>query len=254
MLKAVIFDMDGTLLDSEIVHFYAICGSFKERVGYELTMEEYLLYCGIPDDQMWPRLLKDLSEREDSSLYGQFTDEQNVQEETQFLKKRHWELYDQYIREHGVNAFPGMEGLLSELKENGVKISIATGSYRHIVRSNMEQIGITEYVDAIATSEDCDRGKPEPDVFLAAAKFLGVEPSECLVVEDSRNGLIGAKRAGMCCVGFGGSQVPAQIELAPVSFNDYRTVSTADFRRWYEEQSESEVSQRDRSRDSNGME
>ena len=100
----------------------------------------------------------------------------------------------------------------------------------------MEQIGITEYVDAIATSEDCDRGKPEPDVFLAAAKFLGVDPSECLVVEDSRNGLIGAKRAGMCCAGFGGSQIPAQIELAPVSFYDYRKVSTADFRRWYREQ------------------
>ncbi|HAS21485.1 MAG TPA: hypothetical protein DCR16_07130 [Lachnospiraceae bacterium] len=52
MLKAVIFDMDGTLLDSEIVHYYAICGCFKERVGYDLTMEEYLLYCGIPDDQL----------------------------------------------------------------------------------------------------------------------------------------------------------------------------------------------------------
>ena len=97
-------------------------------------------------------------------------------------------------------------------------------------------IGITEYVDAIATSEDCARGKPEPDVFHAAAKFLGVDPSECLVVEDSRNGLIGAKRAGMCCAGFGGSQIPAQIELAPVSFNDYRKVSTEEFRRWYGEQ------------------
>ena len=236
MLKAVIFDMDGTLLDSEIVHYYAICGCLKERTGYELTMEEYLRYCGIPDDQMWPRILKDLSRREDSLFFGRFEDGQKVQEETQFLKKRHWELYDQYIREHGVNAFPGVKELLSDLKENGVRISIATGSFRHIVRSNMEMIGITEYVDAIATSEDCARGKPEPDVFLAAAKFLGVDPSECLVVEDSRNGLIGAKRAGMCCAGFGGSQIPARIELAPVSFNDYRKVRTADFRRWYGEQ------------------
>lgn len=236
MLRAVIMDMDGTLLDSEIVHYHAICDSLKERTGHELTLAEYLLYCGIPDAQMWPRILQDLSGRDDSPCHGQFADQQAVCEETLALKARHWALYDQYIREHGAAAFPGVQALLADLRSIGVKISIATGSYRHIVRSNMEQIGITEYVDAVATSEDCERGKPEPDVFLAAARFLGVDPSECLVVEDSRNGLIGAMRAGMCCAGFGGSQIPAQIELAPVTFTDYRTVSAATFVRWYEEQ------------------
>ena len=235
VLRAVIFDMDGTLLDTEIVHYYAICGSLRERTGYEMDLEEYLTYCGIPDAQMWPRILRDLNAREGLPYYGRFAEDAVVEEETAVLKKLHWFKYDRYIHENGVQAFPGVKELLSDLKRSGIKTAIATGSFRHIVRSNMEQVGISGYVDAVATSEDCARGKPEPDVFLAAAAFLGIDPSECLVVEDSGNGLIGAKRARMCAVGFDGSQIPAQIELAHFSFSDYRTIRNEDFRKWWSE-------------------
>ena len=106
-----------------------------------------------------------------------------------------------------------------------------------IVQKNLVLLDIAEFVEATATSEDCSNGKPAPDVFLLAAKKLGVEPENCLVVEDAGNGLLGARRAGMTCAGFEGSELPSDTALAPVTFSDYRKVTVEDLRKWHLEQS-----------------
>ena len=235
MLRAVIFDMDGTLLDSEVIHYIVINDILKRELGWEQTPEEYLKYCGIPDQKMWPMMLDELDRGAVMSLahrWGMSSNEALSAE----LERLHWAEYDTYIEKNGVKAFPGVRELMEALRAEKIRIAVATGSLVRIVRQNLKLLGIEEFVEEIATSEDCENGKPAPDVFLLAAKKLGVDPADCLVVEDAGNGLQGALSAGMACAGFDGSELPADVALAPIVFSDYRKVKPADMREWHRRQ------------------
>ena len=318
MLRAVIFDMDGTLLDSEVIHYIVINDILKRELGWEQTPEEYLKYCGIPDQKMWPMMMDEMDSGNLMSLarkWGMASDEVlpsvedsgakpqgNIGEESRRhglsgqdssgegcseqdgsgqgcfeqgsseqdrsgksssgqsssrseqgrsgrevpeqvksalsaeLERLHWAEYDLYIEKNGVKAFPGVRELMGALRTENIRIAVATGSLVRIVRENLKLLGIEEFVEEIATSEDCDNGKPAPDVFLLAAKKLGIAPADCLVVEDAGNGLQGALSAGMACAGFDGSELPSELSLAPIVFSDYRKVKPADMREWHRQQ------------------
>lgn len=247
MLKAVILDMDGTLVDTEIVHYYVIRDILKRELGIDMDMQEYLQYCGIPDQQMWPMILEK-AETEAVRLHakkrGIRADQMPVQSMilsfSADLEQMHWDEYDEYIAKNGIQAFPGIKELLSALRQEGIRLAVATGSLNRIVEKNLEILGIEKLIEATATSEDVKEGKPAPDVFLHAAKRLGVDPSECLVIEDAGNGLMGAKRAGMACAGFDGSKLPSDMTLAPVVIKDYREVKPEDLREYHRVQKEAD--------------
>ena len=271
MLRAVIFDMDGTLLDSEIIHYNVIHEILKRELGYDQSMEEYMKYCGIPDHLMWPMILEEL----DASYYGRmaemldlpleeiicegvdectgsdegeadFGSEKGLDRKAQSVLSRqavadlsealeflHWHEYDEYIEKNGVRGFPGVKECLAELRLHRIRLAVATGSLERIVRKNLKLLEIEDLIEEIVTSEDCEKGKPDPDIFLLAAERLGVEPGECLVVEDSRNGLIAAERAGMSRVGFNGAEMTTDMEIAPFVFSDYREVNPNRFYLWH---------------------
>ncbi len=245
MLRAVIFDMDGTLLDSEVIHYIVINDILKRELGWEQTPEEYLKYCGIPDQKMWPMMMDEMDSGKVMSLarkWGMASDEALPSALSAELERLHWAEYDLYIEKNGVKAFPGVRELMGALRTEKIRIAVATGSLVRIVRENLKLLGIEEFVEEIATSEDCDNGKPAPDVFLLAAKKLGVAPADCLVVEDAGNGLQGALSAGMACAGFDGSELPSELSLAPIVFSDYRKVKPADMREWHRQQKGSDCS------------
>ncbi len=180
MLKAVIFDLDGLLLDTEIVAF-KVYEELGRRFNFELTLSEFMQdFCGRP----LRRNVAYCNER--FQLPWEF--EEAVEEVLRIEKK---------ILDEGVDVMPGARELLDFLKENNYKIAVASSSARERSIKLLEQHDLVKYFDDYVFGPEVEKGKPNPDIFLKTAKKLGVEPSNCLVLEDSQAGIQAAYSAGM---------------------------------------------------------
>lgn len=113
------------------------------------------------------------------------------------------------------SARPGVEAYLQAAKELGIKIGLASSSDYKWVSDHLKQIGLFDYFECIRTSDDVEEVKPNPELYLQTASRLGVEPKDCVAFEDSVNGSIAAKRAGMKCV-----IVPNKVTSTP-QFEEY---------------------------------
>ena len=219
MLKAIIFDFDGVLLDSESLHFQAIREMLQKR-GRDLPIEKFLTYCGTKESFMWPDM---------------FTWAGLPLEETDSLSKERWNLY-QKLREGGDPLFPGTLSFLAACRKDGLLLAVSSGTDVSILEKDLRAFGYLPYFSALSCVRECAKGKPAPDVFLLSAKKLGVAPKECLVIEDAKSGMLAAKAAGMSLAGFCGASIPTDMSEAPVSFSDYREMNPSILRAWHEEQ------------------
>lgn len=216
-LKAVIFDMDGVLLDSESLHYLAIDGVVSSRGGI-YSVELLYKYCGVPEREIWPSLIKD------TGLIGAEPTE---------LMEEHWRRYRALLEEHGYPEFPGTRDFLTRLRERGLLLAVASASLKSVIEDYLRTLDLDGCFDVAVSAQECSHGKPEPDVFLLAAQKLGVEPAECMVIEDSPNGMIAARRAGMKWVGFEGAEVKPDMRYAVYKFSDYRTMTAEQLELWY---------------------
>lgn len=118
------------------------------------------------------------------------------------LLKLQSELKIEVLNETKIEAIDGIKELLNELRQNKIITAVASSSPRFFIEAILETIRIREYFKVILSGEEVQRGKPSPDIFLKAAEMLRVNPQECVVIEDSKNGVKAALSAGMKCIGF----------------------------------------------------
>ncbi len=185
MIKAFIFDMDGVIMDSEPLH-YESDRMIMRGFGIELSDEELNPYVGVGDLIMWT----ELKERYNLGL--------SIEE---LIKKQNANKL-RLLKAWDIETIEGIDSLLVNLKEKRIKIALASSSTRKFIGLALDKMGITQCFDVIVSGEEVVNGKPAPDIFLRAAELLKVEPRNCIVLEDSRNGVNAAKDAGMKCIGY----------------------------------------------------
>lgn len=180
MIRALIFDCDGTLTDSMRAHFVA----WRDAVapfGMELEEATFYRYSGTPSRRTIPRLAAEQGVELDF-------ERANLAKEEAFLQ-----------RIHLLQPIPNVIEIARQHRGQ-LPMAVASGGVRRLVHQQLKQVEIFEWFDTIVTAEDTERHKPDPDVFLEAARRLNVPPEFCRVYEDGDPGIEAARRAGMECV------------------------------------------------------
>lgn len=180
MIKAVIFDKDGLMFDSEKLQYQSFVDTLAEY-GHKYTKELHRQYAGHSAEFTY------------SSIQKLF----KIKDTNTFIKKRR-----QHYRElsaKNLKPNPGLLELIRFLKKKSYKLAVASGSHFQALKEELDQSKLTGYFDFILSGEGLP-SKPAPDIFLTVAEKLKVKPTECLVLEDSQPGVEAAKAAGMYCI------------------------------------------------------
>ena len=183
VFDAVIFDLDGVLLDSEPIYLGAT-NAVLAREGKHLTPEENARYIGVRFRDMLGDIIPKLGLAHGADYYIAET------------------------REAVLRAFggpltppPGARELIERLVDHGVPRAVGSSSVHAWVETILTNLGIREHFPIVVGGDDVSHGKPAPDIFLRCAELLGVPPERCAVIEDSANGVLAARRAGMTAIG-----------------------------------------------------
>ncbi len=171
--------MDGVMLDSEKLYVRFWCEA-AQSLGFPMKKEHAL---GIRS------LARVFAVKKLQGWFGTEFDYDSV-------RNKRIELMDKYVAENGIEAKSGAKELLIWLKQNGYKTALATATPVDRASLYIKQVGLLELFDVICSAREVKRGKPEPDIYLLAAKRLGLAPGECMALEDSQNGVRSAFAAG----------------------------------------------------------
>lgn len=185
MIEAVIFDMDGVLIDSEPLHF-----EVDEMVLKHLQIDKgkhYLeRFVGYTNPAMW-KIIKE---------------EYQLEQSIEGLIELQMRIKLDYLEKSNYVAIDGVLELLNKIQAKKIPLAIASSSPRIFIEAVIDKIQIARYFTTWISGEEVPESKPAPDVFLGAAAMLNVQPENCIVIEDSKSGTIAAKSAGMTCIGF----------------------------------------------------
>ena len=185
MIKGIIFDMDGVLVDSQPAHFVFDIKSL-EKCGVIRDTAFVTQYAGMAGPDRWAKYKKDLALTEDVDT----------------LVARHAATIADCLNDFQFVPIRGVTELLVFLKEKGLRLAVASSSDTAFVHRMLGLLKLDRYFDAIVCGDEITRSKPAPDIFLKAAQVLGLTPERCIVIEDSGAGTLAASRAGIPCVGY----------------------------------------------------
>lgn len=183
--KAILFDMDGVIADSEGGNMLAFI-QMLHQAGVDVDEDYLSQFSGATIPHIW------------SVLKTQY----HLPESTDHYIKEYFEVRNNIVAENGLKPMPGCVELILSLHSHGVPLAVASGSSREDIVNNMETFGILDCFEVIISGWECSHGKPDPEIYLTAAKAVHTAPANCIVVEDSVNGMCAAKAAGMFCVGY----------------------------------------------------
>ncbi len=208
MINSVVFDMDGVLLDSIPQHREAFEEVFREN-GIEISKEDFVEVSGMTT----PDIIRNIAKK-----HGKEVDVERMSEEKD--RKAIEKISDD------MKIFDGVHDVIENLKKSGFRIGFASSSDRSVIDHFMEKSGLGGMFDSVVAGIDLHRSKPDPEVFLVAAERMGSEPEECAVVEDARNGIIAARRAGMVCIGVRSEYIrPEDLEKADIVVDSIKEIT-----------------------------
>lgn len=202
MTGAVLWDLDGTLLDSEEYHWLSWRDTMA-ALARPITRDQFLATFGLRNDEILPRWLGASATRQEIHRVS--------------LEKE--SLYRKLLREGGVAPLAGAAEWVRRLQGEGWPQAIASSAPRANIDVVLEVLGMASFFQAVVSAEDVTAGKPDPQVFLTAAARLGVRPPACIVVEDSPAGIEAARRAGMHSIGVSRNGRLAAADLAVSSLD-----------------------------------
>lgn len=185
MLKAVIFDMDGVIVDTEPIHAKA---AIITAANFGISTDTDFCYQYIGSTTR--KLFEDLVILKDALV----SVEDLLQEYSKTRK--------QIIQEEGYPIISGVKDLIIQLYKQGMKLAIASSSPKHDIQQIVKSLGIQKYFDKLISGAELPNPKPAPDIFLQTLKELGVKKEEVVIIEDSENGCIAARAANIACIGF----------------------------------------------------
>ena len=177
--------MDGVIVDSEPLHKAVERQMFAE-LGMDVSLQRQHAFTGTSNAIMWTQLKAEYNLPESVAVYVSMKEER----------------YLHLLRiDKTISLIPGVEAVLNSLLERGIPMGLASSSSLENIRIVLERFNLKRYFRAVASGEEVELSKPNPDVFLLTAKRMGQSPENCLVIEDSANGVKAARAAGMFCVG-----------------------------------------------------
>lgn len=179
-MKAVIFDLDGTLIDTE-KHYVRLGMEIAKEMGYDIPREVILSLRSLNRKFAAPKLRE---------LYGDGFD-------YEYFRNTRKQRFEETLRLEGIEKKPGADEILSYLTGHGYRTALATATERERAEGYLRQVGLEDAFDCILSVSNVENGKPMPDVYLEVCKRLGEMPADCVAIEDSDNGVKSAYRAGL---------------------------------------------------------